>query len=156
MNIKQSLTALLVCAAFAVQVQSRAQNTIDSTATAVSDTGLAPTGAAPVDSAYTVVARDGNQKLWPKLSRETNAPTGDEVIYPDAFSDFQADVIYQNRVDRLEQMVILRQQLPSPAVWGLSEESSFFQVLTEFIDPPEPKITQSLISGVIDEHLDFG
>src|SRR5207247_4133330 len=54
------------------------------------------------------------------------------------------------------QLIVLRQQIPSPAEWGLSEESSFFQVLTEFIDPPEPKITQRKVGGVIDEHLDFG
>src|ERR1043166_5376709 len=59
---------LFLCAAFAVQVQSHAQPTIHAAAAAATEPGPAPTGAAPVDSAYTVVARDGNQKLWAKLT----------------------------------------------------------------------------------------
>src|SRR6266567_2533356 len=83
-------------------------------------------------------------------------PSGSEVLYPDAFTDFEADVLYQNHIDRLEQLIILRQSFPSPAAWGLSPDSSVFQVITEFRDPPQPVITERKLKSGLDQQLDFG
>src|SRR5207249_3345250 len=83
-------------------------------------------------------------------------PSGRDVLYQDALSDLDGDILYQNRIDGLEQLVILRQQIPSPKEWGLSEDSTFFQVISEFDNPPEPMITRHVVGGVIDEQLDFG
>src|SRR6185295_18404934 len=85
MNMKAYLSTLFVCAAFAVQVQSPAQNTIASPTAAATDTSLAPTGAAPVDSAYTLVARDASQKVWAKLTWETNAFTGEAIAKTNSY-----------------------------------------------------------------------
>jgi len=83
-------------------------------------------------------------------------PSGNQVLYPDAFTDISADVLYINSVSSFEQLIILRQQPPSPAEWGLDPETSVLQVITEFLNPPTPQITQRKLDGAVDEHLDFG
>src|SRR5258708_7261097 len=83
-------------------------------------------------------------------------PSGNQALYPDAFTDFRADVLYQNSIAGLEQSAIRRQQQPSPAVFGLDPSSTLIQLITEFIDPPAPQVTASDAHGAIDEHLDFG
>ena len=59
-----------------------------------------------------------------------------QVIYPDAFTDFRADVRYTYKKSGLEQDVILRQRPPSPEAYGLNPATTWLWVLTEFIDPP--------------------
>jgi hypothetical protein len=82
--------------------------------------------------------------------------TGNEVLYPSAFTDIAADLLYVNAVSGFEQLVILREQLPSPAEWGLDPETTLLQVITEFINPPVPQITERKVLWGVDQHLDFG
>jgi len=83
-------------------------------------------------------------------------PSGNQVLYPDAFTDFSADLLYINSISGFEQLVVLRQQPPSPSEWDLDPETTVLQVITEFINPPVPQITQRKVGGMPDEHLDFG
>jgi hypothetical protein len=82
--------------------------------------------------------------------------TGNEVLYPSAFSDIEADLLYVNTVSGFEQLVVLREQLPSPAEWGLDPETTLLQVITEFVNPPLPQITERKVAWGVDQHLDFG
>ena len=59
-----------------------------------------------------------------------------EVIYPDAFTDYIADIRYVWRKGSFEQDVILRQKPAAPEAYGLSSESTRLQVWTEFIEAP--------------------
>jgi len=82
--------------------------------------------------------------------------TGNEVLYPAAFTDVSADLLYVNTISGFEQLVVLREQLPSPAEWGLDPETTLLQVITEFINPPIPQITERKVPWGVDQHLDFG
>ena len=54
---------------------------------------------------------------------------GNEVLYPDAFTDgIKADVALTYRVGSLECDVILRVQLPSPALYSLNPDTCRLQV----------------------------
>ena len=83
-------------------------------------------------------------------------PSGNRALYRDAFSGLSADVLYVNAVSGFEQLIVLRQQPPSPATWGLDPATTVIQVITEFLNPPEPCITPSLLRGAVDHHLSFG
>ncbi|MDB6016693.1 MAG: hypothetical protein JWR19_1182 [Pedosphaera sp.] len=83
-------------------------------------------------------------------------PTKNQVLYADAFTDFQADVRYTYTKAGFEQDIILRQQIPSPAEWGLNPATTRLDVLTEFIDPPVPGVTRRQMPGGPDQQLDFG
>lgn len=48
-------------------------------------------------------------------SRGQLLPSENEVLYPNAFTNVAADVLYKNTKAGLEQNIILRRQLPSPA-----------------------------------------
>jgi hypothetical protein len=79
------------------------------------------------------------------------------IIYPDAFTDIKADIRYTYTKAGFEQDVILQEQLPSPAEYGLDPETTRLEVLTEFVDPPQPNKTARLLrNGAKDETLDFG
>ena len=72
-------------------------------------------------------------------------PSGNQVLYPDAFTDFEAnavkaDVLYQNKISGLEQLIVIRQQLPAPSEWGLSDDSTVLQVITAFEGSPQPAV----------------
>jgi len=89
-----------------------------------------------------------------------------QVIYPDAFTDFSADVRFTYTKGGWEQDVILRERPPSPESAGLDPKTTQLQVLTEFIAPPLPAdrsfVTNAepnrfLISPYLtDERLEFG
>jgi F5/8 type C domain-containing protein len=61
-----------------------------------------------------------------------------QVIYPNAFTDFSADVRFTYTKLGWEQDVILRERPPGPGEFGLNPNTAQLQVLTEFIDPPVP------------------
>ena len=82
--------------------------------------------------------------------------SGNEAVYTNAFTGVQADVYYQNRISQLEQLIVLRQQLPDPTQWNMDPATTMFQVITVFNNAPTPAITQVPTAAGIDEHLDFG
>ena len=98
-------------------------------------------------------------------------PSGNEVLYSDAFTNLLADVLYVNTTAGLEQDVILREQPPGPAAFGFDPRSTRLEVLTEFFDPPTPGIaplraaSEAEAAGVVtgpaapsidDQCVDFG
>ncbi|PWU17767.1 MAG: hypothetical protein C5B50_10635 [Verrucomicrobia bacterium] len=83
-------------------------------------------------------------------------PSGNQAIYQDAFDGTLADILYVNTSAAFEQLVILRQQLPSPTEWALDPATTVLQVITEFPTAPIPQISERTISGASDQHLNFG
>ena len=83
-------------------------------------------------------------------------PSGTDAIYPDAFTDFRCDILYENAVSGFEQLIVLREQPPSPTEWGLNPETTMFQVITEFLNPPTPQVSTIQIENDQDNYLDFG
>lgn len=83
-------------------------------------------------------------------------PSGNQVIYGDAFTEVNADVRYTLTRAGFEQDIILREQLPSPAEWGMNPETTRLQVFTEFLNPPSPHIKQVQPWPLVDQILDFG
>lgn len=89
-----------------------------------------------------------------------------EVVYANAFKELKADLRYTYRLNGLEQDVILREQPPSPADFGLDPDETTLVVLTEFVAAPEPVRTGNVlkrkvrqgqeVDGLVDETLDFG
>jgi len=100
----------------------------------------------------------GNSVLIAELKDSVGQilPPDNQVLYPDAFTDISADVLYINGRSGFEQLIVLRQQLPSPADWNLDPETTVLQVITEFFNPPVPQITEHVVGKLPDQHLDFG
>ncbi len=82
------------------------------------------------------------------------------VIYPDAFTDFKADVRYTYTRAGFEQDIILHERPPGPEVYGLNPATTKLQVMTEFLNPPPPVKRQTSSKtrqgDALDEDLDFG
>ncbi len=83
-------------------------------------------------------------------------PSGAEVMYPDAFSGVKADLYYINQLSGLEQFAILRGQLPPPSAWGLNPSNTVLELITEFVNAPQPHIGNQTMAGAADECLGFG
>jgi hypothetical protein len=84
-------------------------------------------------------------------------PSKTEALYPDAFAGpVLADLLFVNSVSGFEQLVVLRSQLPSPAQWNLSPETTYLCVTTEFTGSTPPRVSQRQIGDLTDQHLDFG
>ena len=84
-----------------------------------------------------------------------------QVIYPDAFTDFKADLRYTYTKAGFEQDIILREQPPTPESFGLNPATARLQVLSEFFDVPQPAVTTARLPKhagrpLSDENLDFG
>src|SRR5439155_18776475 len=62
-----------------------------------------------------------------------------QIVWPDAFTDFRADYRLTLSRDGVEADVILREQPPSPELFGLSAQTAQLQVMTEFLNAPTPK-----------------
>lgn len=65
-------------------------------------------------------------------------PSGNQVIYTNAFTDFAADLLVTYRRSGLECDLVFREQPPEPEVFGLNPKQARLELLTEFFDTPEP------------------
>jgi len=60
-------------------------------------------------------------------------PSGNQVIYTNAFAGLKADLVYTYTKAGFMQDVLLRQQTPDPGALGLNASSTRLQMITEFI-----------------------
>jgi hypothetical protein len=103
-----------------------------------------------------------NSVLIAELTNSVGFVIGNnEVIYPNAFTGFKADLRYTYTKAGFEQDVILHERPPIPESLGLSPRSTRLQVLTEFFNPPQPSIQRRpLVAAtglsLTDESLGFG
>lgn len=66
-----------------------------------------------------------------------------QILYPATFTALEADLVYTYTKSGFEQDVILRQQPPSPEIYGLDPATTQLEVWTEFEDAPRPlKVTR--------------
>lgn len=80
-----------------------------------------------------------------------------KILYADAFTDFKADVEYNNLLGGLQQNLIFRERPLPPTEFGLNNETTVVEFLTEFFEAPEPKKKTQVRNGLDDDsHLDFG
>jgi len=61
-----------------------------------------------------------------------------QVIYTNAFTGVEADLLYTYRIGGFEQDVIFRQQPLAPEQFGLNSADANLQLLTEFFNAPTP------------------
>jgi RHS repeat-associated protein len=100
-------------------------------------------------------ASTGSNVLFAELQDSTGQlVTNNQVVYPNAFANCDADVRYTYTRAGFEQDIVVQQQLPTPDTYGLNPAYTSLQVWTEFTDPPTPAITPILAGA--DERLDFG
>jgi hypothetical protein len=84
-----------------------------------------------------------------------------QVIYPNAFTGFSADLRYTYTKAGFEQDVILHEQPPTPESLGLNAATARLEMLTEFFNPPPPAIQSSVLPAqagltLTDQCLNFG
>lgn len=80
----------------------------------------------------------------------------DEIVFGDAFDGLRADVRYKVALDRFEQELVLREQIPEELVrgFGIRPGKARLAVITEFFDSAEPLLERRGLNGGID--LSFG
>ena len=94
----------------------------------------------------------------------------DMVLYADVFDDVDGDLLYLNRKGRFEQLVVLHAKPTPPEDFGLDPATTRLEVMTEFLNPPEPRKSPRVVRletddrvratmvepDLVDEELDFG
>ena len=65
--------------------------------------------------------------------------SSNQIVYPDAFTDFKADLRYTYTKAGFEQDIILREQPPIPATFNMDPDETHLQLLTEFFDAEPTK-----------------
>ncbi|HTR43359.1 MAG TPA: choice-of-anchor tandem repeat GloVer-containing protein [Pseudomonadales bacterium] len=78
--------------------------------------------------------------------------SANQILYPNAFTGVQADLLYTYTKAGFEQNIIIREQPPSPGNFGLNSESASLQMETEFFNASQPAISED----ESEEFLDFG
>ena len=103
-----------------------------------------------------------NTVLIAELTNSTGEilSSGNQAIYPNAFTGIAADLLYIYTKAGFEQDIILREQPPDPASFGLNPQTTRLQVLTEFFNPPQPVVSTNSVptpaGNLTDENLSFG
>src|ERR1035438_6119263 len=103
-----------------------------------------------------------NSALIAELTNSVGVVVGNnQVVYPNAFTDFRADLRYTYTKAGFEQDIILRQQPPTPESVGINPDTARLQILTEFFSPPQPTIKSTAMPiqaglSLTDESLCFG
>lgn len=87
-------------------------------------------------------------------------PSGNQVIYTNAFYGLDADLLYSNSIAGMEQDVVLRQQPPDPGSLGLNPASTRLQMTTEFFPSSPPSVTTGTVptaaGNLEDDSISFG
>ena len=86
-------------------------------------------------------------------------PSGNQVIYTNAFTDFAADLICTYRKSGFECDLVFREQPPTPNAFGLHPGKTKLELLTEFIDTSDPSVvdqTVDVTDGLTDQTLSYG
>ena len=92
------------------------------------------------------------------------------LVYPNAFDDLEADLIYLNRKIGLEQFVVLQEAPPPPEHYGFDPVTTRLEVISEFLDQARPRREKRMLRreadpqrregmvepDLVDERLDFG
>src|SRR6267378_1011541 len=87
-----------------------------------------------------------NSVLIAELTNSMGIVVGNnQVVYPNAFTDFKADLRYTYTKAGFEQDIILRESTLTPESYGLNPATARLQVLTEFFSPPEPTMTATIL-----------
>ena len=103
-----------------------------------------------------------NSVLIAAVTNSTGAilPSGNQVIYTNAFDGLNADLLYTYTKAGFEQDIVLREQPPDPVALGLNPATTRMQVLTEFFNPPQPSVTATTVPTAVgnleDDDLSFG
>jgi archaellum component FlaF (FlaF/FlaG flagellin family) len=85
--------------------------------------------------------------------------SSNQIVYPNAFTDFRADLVCTYRKSGFECDLVFRDQPPAPEQFGLDSKNTKLQLLTEFFNTPEPVQTTAAPSrrdGLQDTTLKFG
>ena len=85
-------------------------------------------------------------------------PSGNQVIYTNAFTDINADLLCTYRRSKFECDLVFHSQPSNPESYGLNRQTSRLQLMTEFIDTPEPESLLATTNklGITDATLKFG
>ena len=84
-----------------------------------------------------------------------------QVIYENAFDALKASVRYTYTRGGFEQDIILLEAPASPEAYGLNPATTRLVVMTEFLNPPQPTLRESVATDTSggplqDDTLDFG
>lgn len=103
-----------------------------------------------------------NSVLLAVATNSTGAilPSGNQVIYTNAFAGLNADIIFSYTKAGMEQDIVLRESPPDPSSLNLNPATTRLQMLTEFVVAPAPSITAMTMptqaGNLEDDSLSFG
>ena len=86
-------------------------------------------------------------------------PSGNQIIYTNAFTDVAADLVGTYRRNSFESDLVFRSRPPAPEEYGLNPATARLGLLTEFFDARQPAQIISDVSkedGLFDTGLSFG
>lgn len=99
----------------------------------------------------------GESVLLAEVKESDGQVVGDNiVVYPDAFTDLRADIRLTYTLAGFEQDVVLRVAPPAPEKFNLNPKTTRLQVLTEFVEAPQPVKEGRPAGELPDEALGFG
>lgn len=82
-----------------------------------------------------------------------------QVTYKDCFTGIHADLVCTYRLSGFECDLVFRAQPPAPNAYGLSDDESTVQLVTEFFNTQDPQQIRSAFDdwfGLLDQTLKFG
>jgi hypothetical protein len=104
---------------------------------------------------------DGNNTVL--IAELTNSVgvlvSSNQIVYPNAFTGFKADLVCTYRRGGFECDLVLREQPHPPEYYGLNSQNAKIELLTEFFNTPEPVQSRMGVepqSGLSDTTLRFG
>ncbi len=73
------------------------------------------------------------------------------LVYKDFLDDVMADAVYEISKAGVMQLILIKEKLPPPSEFGLGDETTRLEVLTEFLDAPQPEKTTTVLKGETNE-----
>lgn len=87
----------------------------------------------------------------------TLAQGDNKIVWKDCATDFKCNLIIENQLAGMDQCLEILEQPPAPSEFGLNDQTTRLQLITEFFNPPAATKHTIKKDGIADDgFLDFG
>jgi hypothetical protein len=106
--------------------------------------------ATPLGLSYYDAASGHSVFIAQTKSAQAKIVPPNKVVYENFLDDVDADLLFEVKKAGIMQTVIIKSSLPPPSSFGLSDDTSRLEVVTEFVDPPLPAIQPITVKAQTD------
>jgi RHS repeat-associated protein len=83
----------------------------------------------------------------------TLTPGDSKIVWKDCATDFKCNLVIDNKLSGMDQCLEILEEPPAPSAFGLNNDTTRLQLITEFFNPPAAKKDTINVNGISDDGI---